>query len=527
MGNEAWKQDLAEFKKVTEQFYNKEVGVKDYKGFSGGFGSYAQRGAEASMLRLRLAGGRMTKDQLKFIADSIETYQIDKVHFTTCQSVQLHNLSGEAVCAIMEEALDHVINTRGGGGDFPRNVMVSPLSGVEEGEWFDVLPYALRAADYLMGFIKTVKLPRKLKVCFSNSPKNLSHATFRDLGFVAREDGLFDVYSAGGLGANPKMGAQVASAVEPEDILYYIKAMVKTFMAYGNYENRGRARTRYMQDTLGKEGYIEAYGEKLREVMDEEKENLKIKKEELISVHPEQKAEKAAASTELSGPAKEAVESHRVTAQKQRGLYAVEYHPIGGTPEPSVFGKLYETVKDMEEVEMRVAPDEAMFILNLTAEEAARVLKVTEDSAASLFETSVACIGASICQVGVRDSQGLMRALVEEMRKHSFKDGTLPKIHISGCPSSCGTHQIGTIGFQGGVKVIDKVANPAFVLHVNGSDREGAERFGENWGMMLEKDIPSFLAEVGETVDRTGKSFDEWLAENTGELRAIAGRYLC
>lgn len=527
MGNEAWKQDLAEFKKVTEQFYNKEVGVKDYKGFSGGFGSYAQRGAEASMLRLRLAGGRMTKDQLKFIADSIETYQIDKVHFTTCQSVQLHNLSGEAVCAIMEEALDHGINTRGGGGDFPRNVMVSPLSGVEEGEWFDVLPYALRAADYLMGFIKTVKLPRKLKVCFSNSPKNLSHATFRDLGFVAREDGLFDVYSAGGLGANPKMGAQVASAVEPEDILYYIKAMVKTFMAYGNYENRGRARTRYMQDTLGKEGYIEAYGEKLREVMDEEKENLKIKKEELISVHPEQKAEKAAASTELSGPAKEAVESPRVTAQKQRGLYAVEYHPIGGTPEPSVFRKLYETVKDMEEVEMRVAPDEAMFILNLTAEEAARVLKVTEDSAASLFETSVACIGASICQVGVRDSQGLMRALVEEMRKHSFKDGTLPKIHISGCPSSCGTHQIGTIGFQGGVKVIDKVANPAFVLHVNGSDREGAERFGENWGMMLEKDIPSFLAEVGETVDRTGKSFDEWLAENTGELRAIAGRYLC
>ena len=130
-------------------------------------------------------------------------------------------------------------------------------------------------------------------------------------------------------------------------------------------------------------------------------------------------------------------------------------------------------------------------------------------------------------QVGVRDSQALIRTLVEEMRKHSFKDGTLPKIHISGCPSSCGTHQIGTIGFQGGVKVIDKAANPAFVLHVNGSDREGDERFGENWGTMLEKDIPPFLAEVGETVERTGKNFDEWLAENAGEFRAIADRYLC
>ena len=123
----------------------------------------------------------MTKEQLKFIGDSIEKHQINQVHFTTCQTVQLHNLKGEAVCEIMEEALDFGINTRGGGGDFPRNVMVSPLSGVEQGEWFDVLPYALKAAEYLMGFIKTVKLPRKLKVCFSNSPANRPHATFRDL----------------------------------------------------------------------------------------------------------------------------------------------------------------------------------------------------------------------------------------------------------------------------------------------------------------------------------------------------------
>lgn len=80
----------------------------------------------------------------------------------------------------MEKALDVGIVTRGGGGDFPRNVMVSPLSGVEQGEYFDVLPYAEAASDYLMGFIKTVKMPRKLKVGFSNSPANETHATFRD-----------------------------------------------------------------------------------------------------------------------------------------------------------------------------------------------------------------------------------------------------------------------------------------------------------------------------------------------------------
>ncbi len=63
-----------------------------------------------------------------------------------------------------------------------------PYPGWNRGEYFDVLPYAEEAGDYLMGIIKTVKLPRKLKVGFSNSPANVTHATFRDLGFVAKEE---------------------------------------------------------------------------------------------------------------------------------------------------------------------------------------------------------------------------------------------------------------------------------------------------------------------------------------------------
>ena len=57
-----FKEDLKDFREMTEKFYAKKVSVKDYKGFSGGFGSYAQRGAEASMLRLRMPGGVMTKE---------------------------------------------------------------------------------------------------------------------------------------------------------------------------------------------------------------------------------------------------------------------------------------------------------------------------------------------------------------------------------------------------------------------------------------------------------------------------------
>lgn len=503
-----FKEDLAEFREMTKKFYAGEVSQKEYKGVSGGFGSYAQRGGKVSMLRLRLPGGRLTKEKLKFVTDAIKEYDVKKVHFTTCQTIQLHDLSEQDVYEIMEKAFDVGIITRGGGGDFPRNVMASPLSGVEEGEYFDVLPYAEAASDYLLGFIKTVKMPRKLKVGFSNSSANETHVTFRDLGFAARPDGTFDVYSAGGLGRNPLMGVRVAEQVRPSEILYYIKAMVETFLAHGNYENRGKARTRYMQESLGAEGYRAAFLEMLE----------KVKREELTLEVRENPVKKQGGSTRISG--------RRMISQKQNGLYAVRYHPVGGVPEVTKLAEIYAVVEHMEDVELRIGPDEEVYVINLTGEEAEQVLAVTADSAENLFETSVSCIGSKICQIGLRDSQGALRAIFDEVRKHHFADGVLPRIHISGCTSSCGTHQIGTLGFQGGVKRVNDVTEPAFTFYVNGSDREGDERFGEQWGMMLQKDMPAFFVELGNAVEAENTTFEKWLAEEPGRLKAIAEKYL-
>ena len=264
---ETWKQDLPAFQEKTAAFYAGELDKAAYKGFSGYYGSYAQKGGSANMLRLRMPAGRVTAEKLAFTARAIRQYQVGRVHFTTCQTIQFHDLDGPTTCAVMSDALDAGIVTIGGGGDFPRNVMCSPLSGVEKEEYFNVLPWAEAAGDYLMTFIKAEKMPRKLKVGFSNSPANLTHATYRDLGFAARADGLFDVYSAGGLGNNPRFGVKVAEGVAPAKILYYIKAMWLTFRAYGNYENRAKARTRYMQEALGgPEAYAAAFNEKLAEV---------------------------------------------------------------------------------------------------------------------------------------------------------------------------------------------------------------------------------------------------------------------
>ena len=528
-----FKEDLKDFREMTEKFYAKEVSVKDYKGFSGGFGSYAQRGAEASMLRLRMPGGRITKEKLKFLVDAITAYDVRRVHLTTCQTVQFHDLGMKAVCDIMERAMEVGIITRGGGGDFPRNVMVSPLSGVEQGEYFDVLPYAERAGDYLMGMIKTVKLPRKLKVGFSNSPANVTHATFRDLGFIAKENGLFDVYSAGGLGNNYKMGVKVAENVKPEEVLYYVEAMVRTFTTYGNYESRAKSRTRYMQETLGVEGYKKAYQEKLLEVKAEFKDSLLIK-ESSVSAEQESNTEESVVNIKeqesqlknvAAYPQTESA-SERVITQKQAGLYAVAYHPVGGMVPAQKFEEIYEGIKNAAKAEVRVAPDETLYIINLNAQQAEKIHKITADGAKNLFETSVSCIGSTVCQIGLRDSQGLLASIVEAVEPYHFADGVLPRIHISGCPSSCGTHQIGKLGFRGASKSVNGKAEPAFAFYVNGQDTQGEERFGEEWGVMLATDIPKFFVELGTVISDEKVSYEQWYKKNMDTLKNIVEPYL-
>ena len=80
--------------RASMDFYAGKMDKGSYKGFSGRYGSYAQKGGAASMLRLRMTAGCVSKEKLAFIAKAIRAYQVNMVHFTTCESVQFHNLDG-------------------------------------------------------------------------------------------------------------------------------------------------------------------------------------------------------------------------------------------------------------------------------------------------------------------------------------------------------------------------------------------------------------------------------------------------
>ncbi len=506
MDGNGYREHFPTFADATERFYSGEMPAKEYKGISGGFGSYAQRGGERSMVRLRLAGGRVSGSDLGFIRSAIEEYRPEMVHLTTCQSIQLHGLDGEQVIKLVDSALEHGIVTYGGGGDYPRNVTATPLSGIINSADPDVQPFAKAAERYLLKASMGVKLPRKLKVGFSNTMENNTDATARDLGFVTNGKGAFDVYSGGGLGANPKLGILIEEDVPPEDVGFYLKAMLDMFVRHGNYEDRSKARVRYIRDSMGDEGYAE----ELRRLAEAARKDPDARMEVPKTIVTTKRGDGSVPKSQKAKP------------QRQDGLYYVAYHPIGGDPKPEKMVRILKMVEDVG-AEIRVGPNQTLYAVNLTGSEADMFAELADDGARTRFQSSISCVGSTVCQIGLRDSKGLLDALVEMDRRNGFKDGTLPTVRISGCVSSCAAHQVGTLSFKGCPSI---EGEPAFELHFDGSHVRGKERLGTVLGRMRAADIPGFLEDMGRSVEASGKDFYGWCDRNPSRIIELAGRRL-
>lgn len=506
--------DIDVFAQTSEAFFNKEISVGDYKGISGPFGTYAERGAKSAMFRLRLGGGSINADQLNFIADMLDKYEIPAVHFTTGQSIQLHGLEGSIVPQMFKDSHAHGIYSRGGGGDHVRNVAASPLRGVTVGEPFDITPYVQVVSEYVLTLIPDFKMPRKLKIAMTNGLENDTHATCKDLGFVAKADGTFTVYAGGGMGNGTRTGMLLAEGVEPKDIIYYVKAMVRLFIENSDYHARSKNRMRFVVENLGEEKYLALFNKFL---------TFTRRVEDLTFEVPDTTITKQGAT--ILSDAELAELGSRVVPQSQKGLYAVHYHPLGGNPDHKVFQNVFRYVASVGG-EGRLTNDEAIYFINLTAEEAKKVVEMTTDHMKDEFLQSVSCIGNSRCQVGFQNSQGLLESMVNHLAEKGIDTKYLPKLHISGCPSSCGTHQVGYIGFHGTAKLVDKKPQPAFNLFVGGSEELGHVKFGEILGAITVADVPNFMEELALTLNEAKTPFVTWFETHEDDFKALAGKYI-
>ncbi|MBX4261411.1 nitrite/sulfite reductase [Clostridium estertheticum] len=511
--NEILLSEIEGFRALGNKFLSGEMSKMDFKGASGGMGVYAQSGGKDFMIRFRMPAGIASIKDLKLIYDFANRYKVENIHITTRQAMQLHGITIDEACNIMKEGINKELYVRGSGGNYPRNVSASPLSGVEKDEVFDISPYATAVGKYFLNKIYTYKLPRKFKVAFSSNDKDESHVTATDLGFLAViENGAqyFKVYLGGGIGNNSRLSVSSGQLINPEDILYHVEALTQLFINEGDYVNKGKARIRYIKERMGDEKFINCYNGYLEKA--KAKGNLKIKVETKVY-------DKAGIETSIKSP--------RLTSQKQKGLYSVYVHPMGGQLKTEHLKLIIDKIKGMDDVEIRLTMSEGLYIRNLNGKEAQRLLDLTEEMGGNTsLEYSTCCIGVPTCQMGILESQTTLKEILSYLKEKNFLKDILPPVHISGCTNSCSVHEIGTIGFRGKKKKIQDELTNVFELHIGGDLGIGKTKLSKIYGDIKQLDVPEFLFELASAVDNSNKDFTTWMEQNVDEFNELVTKYI-
>ena len=126
------------------------------------------------MVRIRCTAGGITPVQFKKVAGLSKSFGSGKIHATTRQEVQIHDVLLDDIITVLNELLSVGLATRGGGGNTVRNIIANKDSGIDPGEVFDVEPYAITLSSQLISEPDSWGLPRKFKIGFFNLVFNRS-----------------------------------------------------------------------------------------------------------------------------------------------------------------------------------------------------------------------------------------------------------------------------------------------------------------------------------------------------------------
>jgi Sulfite reductase, beta subunit (hemoprotein) len=119
---------------------------------------------------------------------------------------------------------------------------------------------------------------------------------------------------------------------------------------------------------------------------------------------------------------------------------------------------------------------------------------------------------------GFLDSQDVLRSIIDYFKEKNFSEDVLPKIHISGCPNSCGVHQIGEIGFCGKRKDV-------FEIYLYGKLGYGNTVLASSYGDIHRESIPKFLYEIATILQSSNEQFYSWVEKNKMKFENILERY--
>jgi sulfite reductase (ferredoxin) len=113
------------------------------------------------MLRIRVPGGALFPHQLRCAAAIARTHGNGRIHVTTRQDIQVHDVPLDGIYPALVELTKAGLSTKGGGGNTVRNIMGCPDAGVCPDEVFDITPYPVALTEFMLPDPVSYQLPRK------------------------------------------------------------------------------------------------------------------------------------------------------------------------------------------------------------------------------------------------------------------------------------------------------------------------------------------------------------------------------
>jgi sulfite reductase (ferredoxin) len=495
---ESVKEDTFGYRSQVKKFLNEQTSPVAFRAYRVPMGVYEQRTAGKYMVRIRIGAGLVLPYQLERIAQLSKKYGNGIVHITTRQDIQMHEVKIEDTPAILERLLEVELSPRGGGGNTVRNVTACPRAGVCPKEEYDVAPYAIATAEYLLQFRSSYNLPRKYKIVFSGCSADCALASVADLGFFAHlKDGVkgFSVYAGGGLGSNPAVAVKIEDFIYDNEILEVAEAIKRLFDQHGDRSNKHKARLRYVVARLGTQEFVKQYRSELEELRNQ---GLQGEVPEVRDIASKFEVSKPAADSDNS----QSPLRHSVLPEKTEGLFTIMLNlNLGDMPADDLV-KVGRIAEKFGHGLVRTTQLQNFLITSVPQQNIAKVESALRGLSIEVIGNGnpkvVACTGAATCKLGLCLSRSLADEISNKLGENNIQQSETT-IRISGCPNSCGHHYIADIGFQGRAKRVNGKLMPCYDVLAGAKAIEGDAHLAERIGTVPAKKIPDLLTETCET----------------------------
>ena len=390
--------------------------------------------SEFFMMRIGIPNGIISSSQLRAIGGLTRKYARNLADITVRQNIQLHWLTIESLPEIVD-ALDSIgLSPKGACGDVVRNVTGCPLAGVAADELIDASPLAAEISQLLKGNPDFYNLPRKFKISVTGCPSWCSYPEINDIALTAtKHDGQigYSLRVGGGLSKEPHLAVRLNAFVLPDQAVRVARAIAEIFRDQQRLrENRNEARMKYL---FLKEGWTaESFLTELHSRLDFK----------LLPAAPEQVPD-------------DIFRDHAgIHPQRQPGLSYVGASVLRGRLSGEQLEVAAELAERFGSGALRATVSQNLLFIDIPNQRTAELARELgqlglQVDGSSFWRGAVACTGMEFCKLAITETKGFTRWIVDELEERLPEFDQQLRLHVTGCPNSCGQHWIADIGIEG------------------------------------------------------------------------------